>query len=131
MPLPDRSANLPKGNPLDGPPPLPPKAPPAAAQNATYQKLVPPAGAPAAGAPPGMAPSTPGGSQISEKIMQIGYEIEMALKTLAQQVPQLGPWVMQVVPELRTQLGQALTSGMATNPTPVDNQQMPDGSGRL
>lgn len=117
MPVPAGLGNLPPGNPLDGPPPLPPNAPPAQQQGPTYKSLAP-------------AP-TPGGQQISEKVIQIAFEIDMAIKMLAQMVPQLGPWAMTVLPELHQQLGQALAAGTPASPEPQGNSQMPDGSGNL
>jgi hypothetical protein len=70
-------------------------------------------------------------NQINEKAIQVAYEIDMALKLLAQMVPQLGPWVMTVLPELHMQLGQALAVGAPTSPEPQDNAVMPDGGGNL
>jgi len=117
MPVPPGLGNLPPGAPLDGPPPLPPNAPPAQQQGPTYKSLAP-------------APS-PGGQQISEKAIQVAYEIDMAIKLLAQMVPQLGPWAMTVLPELHQQLGQALAAGAPASPEPQGNAAMPDGGGNL
>lgn len=116
MPFPPSQG--PNASPLDGPPPLPPSAPPA--KPVSYQGLV-----------GGNAAATPGGSQLMDKAIQIAYEVQMALKLLAQAVPQLGPWVMQVVPELQQQLSAALASGVSASPTPFGNSKMPDGSGNL
>lgn len=120
MPLPP--VGPPNKSPLDGPPPLPPTAPPAKAP--TYGALT-------GGAQPGPMGATPGGAQIMDKAVQIAYEVEMALKLLAQAVPQLGPFVMSVVPELRNQLSQALASGLSASAAPQGNMMMPDGSGNL
>jgi len=75
---------------------------------------------------------TAGMSQISESAVRMGAEIDQALKLLAQAIPQLAPWVEKTVMELRFQIGTALQSGsVPTNPTPQDNEQFPDGGGRL
>jgi len=85
------------------------------------------------GGTPGMQPGQSSGmSQISESAVRMGSEIDQALKMLAQAIPQLAPWVEKTVFELRFQIGTALQGGgVPTNPTPVDNESMPDGSGRL
>lgn len=74
---------------------------------------------------------TAGMSQISESVVRMGAEIDQALKLLAQALPQLAPWVEQTVMQLRFQIGTALQAGPPTNPQPQDNQQFPDGGGRL
>jgi hypothetical protein len=75
---------------------------------------------------------TAGMSQISESAVRMASEIDQALKMLAQAIPQLAPWVEKTVFELRFQVGTALQSGgVPTNPTPADNELMPDGGGRL
>lgn len=114
MPLPNTQAS-----PLDAPPPLPPAAPPA--KSPTYQGMVGPQGA---------QPPTPGGSQLTEQALRMGMEIDMALKLLAQAVPQLGPWVIKTTSELRQQLGQAVSAGLSTSPQPT-GATMPDGSANL
>lgn len=81
----------------------------------------------------GMQPGqTSGMSQISESAVRMGSEIDQALKLLAQAIPSLAPWVEKTVFELRYQIGTALQSGgVPTSPEPQDNQQFPDGGGRL
>lgn len=81
----------------------------------------------------GMQPGQSAGmSQISESAVRMGSEIDQALKLLAQAIPQLAPWVEKTVFELRFQIGTALQGGgVPTNPTPADNELIPDGSGRL
>jgi len=120
MPVPPGLGNLPAGNPLDGPPPLPPSAPPAQQQGPTYKSLA-----------PQQQQATPGMNQINEKAIQVAYEIDMAIKLLAQMVPQLGPWAMTVLPELHQQLGMALAAGAPASPEPQGNSLMPDGSANL
>lgn len=80
----------------------------------------------------GMAPMTPGMSQISEAAVRMGAEIDQALKLLAQSIPNLAPWVEKTCMELRYQLGTALNSqSVPTNPTPQDSERFPDGGGRI
>lgn len=84
----------------------------------------------------GQGMGTPNGSsgmsQISETVVKMGAEIDQALKLLAQAMPQLAPWVEKTIMELRYQMGTALQSGaVPTSPVPNDNQQMPDGGGRI
>jgi hypothetical protein len=75
---------------------------------------------------------TPGMSQISEAAVRMGAEIDQALKLLAQSIPQLAPWVEKTCLELRYQIGSSLNSGaVPTDPTMKDNEQFPDGGGRI
>jgi hypothetical protein len=84
------------------------------------------------GAPEATPQATQGMSQISESAVRMGAEIDQALKLLAQAIPNLAPWVEKTVMELRYQIGTALQSGaVPTNPAPNDNEQFPDGGGRL
>lgn len=75
---------------------------------------------------------SPGMSQISDTTVRMGSEIDQALKTLAQAMPQLAPWVEKTCFELRQQIGNALNSGgVPTSPEPAGNVAWPDGSGRM
>lgn len=115
--------------PLQTAPPLPPQMAGAAAPQPQPPSMMQLAGM--QGAPQGQ-PNTAGMSQISESAVRMGAEIDQALKLLAQAIPQLAPWVEKTVMELRFQIGTALQSGaVPTNPTPNDNEQFPDGGGRL
>ncbi len=76
--------------------------------------------------------NTAGMSQIGESAVRMGAEIDQALKLLAQAIPQLAPWVEKTTFELRYQIGTALQSGnVPTSPEPAQNEQFPDGTGRL
>jgi hypothetical protein len=104
-------------------PPLPPSFP--AAGEAS--------GAPPPGAPPG-ATTTPGASQVGGSVIKLAMEIDQALKTLAQAVPQLAPFVESTLMQLRVQIGQALQSGaVSSNPSSPEQEQnsFPGGQGRL
>ena len=119
--------------PLQTAPPLPPNMAGSAAPQPNPPSMMQLAGMQGAPQQQGAAPGqTAGMSQISESAVRMGAEIDQALKMLAQAIPQLAPWVEQTVMELRYQIGTALQSGaVPTNPTPQDNEQFPDGSGRL
>lgn len=79
-----------------------------------------------------MGQPSAGMSQISDTAVRMGSEIDQALKLLAQAIPQLAPWVEKTTMELRFQIGNALNSGaVPTDPMPQDNQQFPDGGGRM
>lgn len=116
--------------PVLGAPPLPPPMGGAAASQPQTPSMMQLAGM---GQPNGPQPGqTAGMSQISESTVRMGAEIDQALKLLAQALPVLAPWVEKTVMELRFQIGTALQSGQVpTSPSPQDNQQFPDGSGRL
>lgn len=120
--------------PVLGAPPLPPQMQGSAAQQPQMPSMMQlvgmqPGQQQQQGAPqPGQ---TAGMSQISESTVRMGAEIDQALKLLAQALPQLAPWVEKTVMELRFQIGTALQAGPPTNPTPQDNEQFPDGSGRM
>ena len=117
-----------------GYPPLPPGMGPGAA--APQPQAGPPglmqlAGMAAGGMGQGLQ-QTAGMSQISETAVRMGAEIDQALKLLAQAIPQLAPWVEKTVMELRFQIGTALQAGnVPTSPVPADQEQFPDGGGRL
>jgi hypothetical protein len=97
-----------------------------------------PAGGAGQGSPPGMMPpggtASPGQSQVGGSVIKLAMEIDQALKTLAQAVPSLAPFVEQTLMQLRQQIGQALQSGAVnSNPTPGQNDQVsfPGGGGRM
>jgi hypothetical protein len=111
-----------------GPPPLPPGMGGAAAQQPAPPSMMQLAGM-QAGQPQGAGA---GVSQVSDAVVRMGAEIDQALKTLAQAMPMLAPWVEQTCMQLRAQIGSALQQGaVPTNPEPMDNAQFPDGGGRL
>lgn len=117
--------------PVLGAPPLPPQMSGSAAPQPQQPSMMQLAGmgGPQQGGAPGQ---TAGMSQISESTVRMGAEIDQALKLLAQALPVLAPWVEKTVMELRFQIGTALQSGQVpTSPEPQDNQQFPDGSGRM
>jgi hypothetical protein len=67
--------------------------------------------------------------QIGGAAVRMALEIDQALKTLAQSVPSLGPWVEKTVGELRQQIGNALNQGQVpTSAAPGGSKAMPDGS---
>lgn len=77
-------------------------------------------------------PNTPGQAQIGGATVRMALEIDQALKTLAQSVPALGPWVEKTVGELRQQIGNALNGGgVATSAAPAGAKSMPDGGQNL
>lgn len=77
-------------------------------------------------------PQTPGAGQVGGAAVRMALEIDQALKTLAQSVPALGPWVEKTVGELRQQVGQALNAGqVGTSSAPAGAPAMPDGSQNL
>lgn len=119
--------------PVLGVPPLPGNMQGAAASGGGGQPSMMQLAGMGGGSQMGMQPGQSAGmSQISESAVRMGSEIDQALKLLAQAIPQLAPWVEKTVFELRFQIGTALQGGgVPTNPTPVDNEAMPDGSGRL
>ncbi len=118
--------------PVLGAPPLPPQMQGAAAAQPQQPSMMQLAGM-SPGQPQGQAQGqTAGMSQISESTVRMGAEIDQALKLLAQALPVLAPWVEKTVMELRFQIGTALQSGQVpTSPAPADNQQFPDGGGRM
>lgn len=124
---------MPSSN-FSGAPPVPPSV---GAGQAPSPAMPPPGLMQLAGmgGPPGMGggpQQTAGMSQMSDSVVRMGAEIDQALKLLAQALPNVAPWVEKTVMELRFQIGTALQSGaVPTNPTPSDNQQFPDGGGRL
>lgn len=121
--------------------PLPMSGPPSGADTIGAGPPAAPKGPTFAGmAPQGAGPQqqqtgmSPGMSQISSAAVRMAMEIDQALKVLAQQIPALLPWVERTTVELRTQLGQALNSGMAPTSAMsqgMDAQQFPDGGGQL
>lgn len=77
-------------------------------------------------------PNTAGGAQIGGAAVRMASEIDLALKTLAQSIPALGPWVEQTCQQLRQQIGQAINNGaVPTNASPAGAQSMPDGGQNL
>lgn len=117
--------------PVLGAPPLPPAMQGAAAPQPQMPSMMQLAGMQSGQGQPPQPGMTAGMSQISESTVRMGAEIDQALKLLAQALPQLAPWVEKTVMELRFQIGTALQAGPATNPAPQDNEQFPDGSGRM
>lgn len=78
-----------------------------------------------------MGDPTGGAMQMSSVAIKMGMEVDMMLKQLAQIVPLMGPWVMQVGEQLKVQLAQSLQgAGPPTTPA-TGAAQFPDGSGRL
>jgi hypothetical protein len=64
--------------------------------------------------------------------MRIGMEVDLALKSLAQSIPTMAPWVEKTALELRDQLGQALQSGaVPTSAAPTGAENFPGGGNNL
>lgn len=117
--------------PVPGMGPAAPPMPPGIAGNAAPQPQMPSMMQLSGMGGPQQGPM-PGTSQISESAVRMAAEIDQAMKLLAQAIPTLAPWVEQVVAELRYQVGTALQSGaVPTSPVPQDNQNFPDGGGRV
>lgn len=110
----------------DGAMPMPPVPP----------GLPAPGGAPPGASPMGGAPgmTTPGTSQVGGSVVKLAMEIDQALKTLAQAVPMLAPFVEQTLMQLRVQIGQALQAGAVAGDPSMGSQEQtafPGGNGRL